>query len=342
MNEQQNDSALLFSRDITQAAQGRAVISKIEDILEDIIDALSENRVLTIPLRSRRSGNENLIRFPTNTSAEVKRFNLFGSQQYVDNLVDDVAFTFGVGRDTLNIGILIPHAETVQQVDIRETRWVLVIEKEATFRGLAASRYYETSAAGAGVLITGKGYPDLVTRQFLHLLHSGSPQVPIYALVDFDPSGIDIMLTYKRGSRSLSHEENITAPGLSWLGPKSSDVLGQINGPPSLRDTSKARQSFTSPPSAPIPSANPIEAFSQLTTLDRRKAMDLLSRLTRESDEDTNENCLINELQLMLMLNLKAEIQVVDDAGNLTGWLDEKLGRVVLNEPVSRITIGTY
>lgn len=29
--------------------------------------------------------------------------DLFGSQQYVDNLVDDVAFTFGVGRDMLNI-----------------------------------------------------------------------------------------------------------------------------------------------------------------------------------------------------------------------------------------------
>ncbi|KAI1440201.1 DNA topoisomerase IV, alpha subunit [Annulohypoxylon stygium] len=392
MNEQQNDSALLFARDITQAAQGCVVISKIEDILEDIIDALSENRVLTIPLRSRRSGNENLIRFPTNTSAEVKRFtcllqilhmchealvsghvitkrniyyqnpDLFGSQQYVDNLVDDVAFTFGVGRDMLNIvaaykglvagnihivlkrnsvldcssdtnGILIPHAETIQQVDIFETRWVLVIEKEATFRGLAASRYYETSAAGAGVLITGKGYPDLVTRQFLHLLHSGSPQVPIYALVDFDPSGIDIMLTYKRGSRSLSHEENVTAPRLSWLGPKSSDILGQINEPPSLRDTSKARQSITPPPSAPIPLANPIEVFSQLTTLDRRKAINLLSRLTQESDEDTNENCLINELQLMLMLNLKAEIQVVDDAGNLTGWLDEKLAIFQLSVP---------
>lgn len=46
----------------------------------------------------------------------------------------------------------------------------------------------------------------------------------------------------------------------------------------------------------------------------------------------------------MLMLNLKAEIQVVDDAGNLTGWLDEKLGGgggggAVLNEPVSRITM---
>jgi hypothetical protein len=46
-------------------------------------------------------------------AAEVDQFNrrgiyyqnpdLFGSQQYVDKLVDDIAFTFGLGRDTLNI-----------------------------------------------------------------------------------------------------------------------------------------------------------------------------------------------------------------------------------------------
>lgn len=33
---------------------------------------------------------------------------LFGSQEYVDRLVDDVAFTFGVGRDALNIVRPIP------------------------------------------------------------------------------------------------------------------------------------------------------------------------------------------------------------------------------------------
>lgn len=56
-------------------AESRVIISKIEDILENIVDALNENRVLTIPLRNRRSGNERLIRFPANTDAEVKRFS---------------------------------------------------------------------------------------------------------------------------------------------------------------------------------------------------------------------------------------------------------------------------
>lgn len=57
--------------------QPGGVISKIEDTLENIIEALSENRVLTIPLRNRRSRNENLIRFPANTAGEVKKFSTF-------------------------------------------------------------------------------------------------------------------------------------------------------------------------------------------------------------------------------------------------------------------------
>ncbi|KAI1135600.1 DNA topoisomerase IV, alpha subunit [Hypoxylon sp. FL0543] len=405
MNDQSNNNVVMFTR------------AKIEDILEGIVESLAENRALVIPLRSRRSGNENPIRFPANTRAEVKRFtcvlqvlhmchealvsghvvtkrsglsrsrnsftigtlslnnrrniyyqnsDLFGSQQYVDTLVDDIAFTFGVGRNVLNVvaaykgliaggvtielknnsavhcnsdgnGALIPRAEVIRRLDIDEVKWIMVIEKEATFRGLAASRYFETSAAGPGVLITGKGYPDLVTRQFLHNLHSTFSQVPIHALVDFDPSGIEIMLTYKRGSQGLAHEENVAVPGLSWLGPKSCDILGHSNRGASVTHSSQSHQaSALAPPASqaalPCPSAsgrvlstNPLEVSSHLTTLDRRKAINLLRKLHSEHDENVDEISLMYELQLMLMLNIKAEIQAVHDAGNLTRWLDEKL-----------------
>jgi meiotic recombination protein SPO11 len=33
----------------------------------------------------------------------------------------------------------------------------------------------------------------------------------------------------------------------------------------------------------------------------------------------------IQELQVMLMLNLKAEIQAVDNLGDMTEWLDRRL-----------------
>ncbi|KAI0135855.1 DNA topoisomerase IV, alpha subunit [Daldinia grandis] len=362
MNRQSN-SIVTFSGDATRNAQAGAVIVKIEDILERIIDALSENLVLDIPLRNRRTGNQSFIRFPASTEAEVKRFtcvlqilhlcyealisghvitkrniyyqnpDLFGSQQYVDNLVDDIAFTFGVGRDALSVGILIPHTEAILRIDIGETKWIMVIEKEATFRGLAASGYYGLSDAGIGVLVTGKGYPDLVTRQFLYLLHSSFPQVPIYALIDFDPSGIAIMLTYKCGSQGLGHEENVTVPGMSWLGPKSCDILSHTHYSSSFHanpsdDFTPQYSQVSSPPTSP-PSASifpiPVEVTAHLSTSDRRKAVGLLRRLDSHPVESANEPSLAHELRLMLMLNIKAEIQAVDDSGDMTSWLDEKL-----------------
>ncbi|KAI2778212.1 DNA topoisomerase IV, alpha subunit [Daldinia loculata] len=390
--DRQSNSIVTFGGDATRNAQAGAVIVKIEDVLERIIDALTENRVLDIPLRNRRTGNESLIRFPASTEAEAKRFtcvlqilhlcyealisdhvitkrniyyqnpDLFGSQQYVDNLVDDIAFTFGVGRDALSVvaaykgliaggviitlknhsvldcssdnnGTLIPHAKAIRRIDIGETKWIMVIEKEATFRGLAASGYYGLSDGGIGVLVTGKGYPDLVTRQFLHLLHSSFPQVPIYALVDFDPSGIAIMLTYKCGSQGLGHEENVTIPEISWLGPKSRDILNHTryssssHTNPSDDSTPQYSQDSSSSSSPPNISVFPIpvEVTAHLSTSDRRKAVGLLRRLDNHPVESENEPRLAHELQLMLMLNIKAEIQAVDDSGDMTGWLDVKL-----------------
>ncbi|KAI0849174.1 DNA topoisomerase IV, alpha subunit [Daldinia vernicosa] len=390
--DRQSDSIVTFGGDATRNAQAGAVLVKIENILERIIDALSENRVLDIPLRNRRTGNETLIRFPASTETEAKRFtcvlqvlhlcyeaiisdhvvtkrniyyqnpDLFGSQQYVDNLVDDIAFTFGVGRDALSVvaaykgliaggviitlkdhsvldcssdnnGTLIPHADAIRRIDIGETKWIMIIEKEATFRGLAASGYYGLSDAGIGVLVTGKGYPDLVTRQFLHLLHSSFPQVPIYALVDFDPSGIAIMLTYKWGSQGLGHEENVTIPEILWLGPKSCDILSHtryshsFHTNPSDDFTPQSSQDSSSPTSPPSISVFtiPVEVTTHLSTSDRRKAVGLLRRLDSHPVESAHELSLAHELQLMLMLNIKAEIQAVDDSGDMTSWLDEKL-----------------
>ncbi|KAI0007349.1 DNA topoisomerase IV, alpha subunit [Xylariaceae sp. FL0662B] len=367
--------------------QTGTVIAKIEDILEGIVDALSENRVLIIPLRSRQSGNGRWIRFPADNDAEVKRFTcllqilhmshealvsgniitkrnvyyqnpgLFGTQQYVDNLVDDIAFTFGAaackgllaGKVQITLkdgslldcssddnGTLIPQVEYIRRIDIGEVKWILVIEKEATFRGLASSRYFETSFAGPGILVTAKGYPDLITRQFLHIIHSTFPRIPIQAVVDFDPHGIAIMLTYKLGSHGLRHEENVTVPGLSWLGPKSFDILGRLH-PWSIRSPQASQSSVMTPPFAAeiMPSpisrhhsfANSLDTPSPLTVLDRLKVTKILRKLEDEDEQNADEMELMHELQLMLMLNLKAEIQAVDEAGRITGWLDENLSR---------------
>jgi meiotic recombination protein SPO11 len=49
----------------------------------------------------------------------------------------------------------------------------------------------------------------------------------MFALVDYDPHGVAILRTYKNGSKRLEHEDNVTVPGIRWLGIHSSDLLIQ-------------------------------------------------------------------------------------------------------------------
>ncbi|KAI1313238.1 Spo11/DNA topoisomerase VI subunit A [Xylaria venustula] len=383
--------------------QTGAIISKIEEILAANIDALKENRVLTIPLRSRSTGRIQLVRFPSTRESEVKKFTallqilhlshealvagtvitkrfaiisfclwikdssnmvdrhscraiyyqnpeLFGSQQYVDKLVDDLAFTLESGRDALNIvatskgliagaisvtinngsilhcdpddghGVLLPDVQAISNVHIGSIKWLLVIEKEATFRGLAASGFHKTAIAGPGILITAKGYPDLSTRQFLHKLHASFPMLPMYGLVDFDPHGVKIIFTYKNGSRSLQHEENTTLNRLFWIGPKSNDIFGAgVRALPSDELDQSQSQTFNHIPPSPVDTMLPLKVT------DRKLAIRLLSCTVGRLDQGIESTDFVRELHIMLFLNTKAEIQAVDDAGDLTKWLDNTL-----------------
>ncbi len=63
------------------------------------------------------------------------------------------------------------------------------------------------------------------------MIKSARPDLPMFALVDFDPDGVSIMRTYKYPSMRLSHEENAEIPQLRWLGIKSSDLVTTGQGP---------------------------------------------------------------------------------------------------------------
>ncbi|KAI1733510.1 Spo11/DNA topoisomerase VI subunit A [Xylaria scruposa] len=382
---------MTLPQDARQNPQSDTIITKIEEILMANLDALSENQVLTIPILSRRTGKVQIVRFPSSRNSDTKKFaalllilhlshealvagtvitkraiyyqnpELFGSQQYVNELVDDIAFTFGLGRDALNIvaaskgliagdmsvtigsgsvfecssddcqGVLLPNARAITGFNLRSIKWLLVIEKEATFRGLVASRFYETATAGPGVLITAKGYPDLSTRQFLHKLHTASPTLPMYGLVDFDPDGVRIMLTYKNGSRSLQHEENTTLSQLLWIGLRSNDVLEHHHKFPHSAYMNQTYDLNYTPSShftlfhSGASAFSPVEVMLPLKAADRRLAMRILSMAAGKDHQVVESLDLIHELQVMLLLNTKAEIQAVDEAGDLTAWLDYTL-----------------
>jgi len=118
--------------------------------------------------------------------------------------------------------------------------------------------------------------------------------------VDFDPDGIAIMSTYKHGSWTLSHENaNLNVPSMRWLGLQSRELLdGTIGG---LND-----------------------GLLQLTMRDRKKAMKMLERPLLDAGGEGKE--WRRELQVMLMLGVKAEMEVLAGrAGGVCGWVEERL-----------------
>jgi meiotic recombination protein SPO11 len=241
---------------------------------------------------------------------------LFGRQSQVDRYVDNIAYTFGVTRSALHViaaakgliagavsfcrrdgstvdassdreGLLMPNLKDILSVNISSVKWILVIEKEASFRSIAASTFWSTLSI-SGIMVTAKGYPDIATRAMLRFLSSPSPQnsfcaPPVYAMVDFDPDGIAILSTYKYGSDNLAHEtSHLCLPQIQWLDLRSEHVL---SGEATHAD----------------------QGLLTLTARDRTKARSMLGWQVLEGDED-----LRRELRVMLMLNVKAELQLLD------------------------------
>ena len=180
-----------------------------------------------------------------------------------------------------------PNLKDILSLNISSVKWILVIEKEATLRSIAASTFW-TTLSTSGIMVTAKGYPDISTRAMLRFLSSPSPQngfsaPPVYAMVDFDPDGIAIFSTYKYGSKTLAHETAHTSlPQIQFLGLRGEHVL---SGEATHAD----------------------QGLLTLTARDRKKARSMLGWQVLEGDED-----LRRELQVMLMLNCKAELQLLD------------------------------
>ncbi|KAF5386230.1 hypothetical protein D9615_002673 [Tricholomella constricta] len=166
---------------------------------------------------------------------------LFKSQRTVDSLIDDLAATFELERSDLNIratakGLvcgsgLVVHLHTGETVQVNDTEGTLIpvgediksfgIDSDAVFQTLCRLRLaLHPSLPGRGLIITGKGYPDIATRHLVKTLADALPsQIPILMMVDGDPYGIDILSVYKYGSRSLQHENTkLAAERVVWLG----------------------------------------------------------------------------------------------------------------------------
>lgn len=84
-----------------------------------------------------------------------------------------------------------------------DARYIIVIEKHAIFLRLVEDSFFNQVPS---ILITAKGYPDLATRFLLHKMTKSFPNLPILALVDWNPAGLSILCTFKYGSIGLGLE----------------------------------------------------------------------------------------------------------------------------------------
>lgn len=74
--------------------------------------------------------------------------------------------------------------------------------------------------------------------------------IPIFALVDPDPWGIEIMCTYRFGSLSMSHQSELLAvPSIRWLGiyPSEIEKFYNANEPLTRKDISKLKDLLNRP-----------------------------------------------------------------------------------------------
>ncbi|XP_051128639.1 meiotic recombination protein SPO11-1 isoform X1 [Andrographis paniculata] len=242
--------------------------------------------------------------------------SVFKEQSVVDQAINDICILLGCSRHNLNVvsvgnGLVmgwlkfaeagrifdcincpntahnIPvHVEDVEGI-VSVSEYILIVEKESVFQRLANDQFCSKNRC---IVITGRGYPDVPTRRFLHLLVE-TLHLPVYCLIDYDPYGVDILTTYRFGSMQMAYDaESLRLPDIRWLGAFLSDC---------------ERHQF------------PQQCLLPLTDKDKQRAESMLNRCYMKQVPHWR-----SQLQLMLERAVKFEIEALS-AESLT-FLSEK------------------
>lgn len=104
------------------------------------------------------------------------------------------------------------------RLEIKDNNFfILILEKETAFFNILNNDIFLSRFPNC-LLVTGKGYPDYITKYFIHKLGL-QLDCPFYYLGDNDSFGFDIYLNYLFGSkRSPFENEYICIPKLQWIG----------------------------------------------------------------------------------------------------------------------------
>ncbi|MCQ2818106.1 MAG: hypothetical protein MJ252_12640 [archaeon] len=107
--------------------------------------------------------------------------------------------------------------------------FILVLEKDTVFTSLNSNRNFHYRFPNC-TLLTGKGYPDYLTKLHLQNISKKLPQLPIIYLGDNDPYGYEIFLNYSFGAVvSTLENEFISTNKMMWLPWDSNTMQNIIN-----------------------------------------------------------------------------------------------------------------
>ncbi|KAM3617123.1 uncharacterized protein V6R79_002478 [Siganus canaliculatus] len=282
-----------------QMSSGSSVITIRSDCVSSVTKFAQILKILFIIYRLVQSNS-----YATKRDIYYNNTQLFRSQSTVDSIVDDISCMLKVPRRSLHVfatskglisGDLCYIEEDGTRIDCRSSsaavavssniagirnivssaKFVMIIEKDATFQRLLDDDF--CTKLSPCIIITGKGVPDVNSRLMVRKLWDAL-HIPIFALVDADPHGIEIMCIYKYGSVAMSFEaHSLTVPSVMWLGLLPSDL-----------------QRLRVPEEALIP----------LTKRDEDKLSSLLQRPYLTGQPDWQK-----EMELMQQTKVKAEIQ---------------------------------
>ncbi|SCU88904.1 LADA_0E12684g1_1 [Lachancea dasiensis] len=184
-------------------------------------------------------------------------------------------------------------ASTELEADWSGLERVIVFEKDAIFSKVAD----HPSISERCMLVTGKGYPDWLTRHFLYKLMLFCPDRVFFEVyTDSDPYGIDIALKYIHNDIKATYQ----CPRLNYRGVLMHEVIANKDSPAGLR-------------------------LLNLSSRDFAYAKNLLRKLNDVPIRTRNKKTLIQELQRQMFYFKKAEMNTINGS-NFCDYFLIKIG----------------
>jgi len=221
-----------------------------------------------------------------------------------------------------------------------QAKCILVIEKEGIYTRLSEDRFYDPISSSSSsssssshypcILVTGRGFPDLATRAFVHTLYTHL-NIPVIGICDCNPFGVSVLQTYEKGGEKMGYDATLYSVPVIWLGIRPSHIMElQERDYPSSKKKKKIKGMKEDNRNGTESSLLPGTVFQQMTELDYKRVNKLIS-IEREREENRDFEK-IKELELMMANGYKVELEALHWLGMdyLTNWLAIQLKELTL------------